>query len=143
MIDFKQYITELKGPKPANSNAQHDSDHDMVDVSDDSVVRKLNSFLGCIADMEHMLPEQTIGVVRRRLASIGLSFPNVDIVEDSGSISAPLTQFGGRFGKDIDTPHNEFVNDDGISHRVEGGRSINFVYEKKENGKFKVTAEIK
>ena len=26
MIDFKQYITELKGPKPANSNAQHDSD---------------------------------------------------------------------------------------------------------------------
>ena len=81
--------------------------------------------------------------MRRRLASIGLSFPNVDIVEDSGSISAPLTQFGGRFGKDIDTPHDEFVNDDGISHRVEGGRSINFVYEKKENGKFKVTAEIK
>ena len=79
MIDFKQYITELRGPKPANSNAQHDSDHDMIDVSDDSVVRKLNSFLGCIADMEHMLPEQTIGVVRRRLASIGLSFPNVDI----------------------------------------------------------------
>ena len=82
MIDFKQYITELRGPKPANSNAQHDSDHDMVDVSEDSVVRKLNSFLGCIAEMEHMLPEQTIGVVRRRLASIGLSFPNVDIVED-------------------------------------------------------------
>ena len=51
MIDFKQYITELRGPKPANSNAQHDSDHDMIDVSDDSVVRKLNSFLGCIADM--------------------------------------------------------------------------------------------
>ena len=58
----------------------------MVDVSDDSVVRKLNSFLGCIAEMEHMLPEQTIGVVRRRLASIGLSFPNVDVVEDLGSI---------------------------------------------------------
>ena len=46
MIDFKQYITELRGPKPANSNAQHDSDHDMIDVSDDGVVRKLNSFLG-------------------------------------------------------------------------------------------------
>ena len=116
MIDFKQYITELRGPKPANSNAQHDSDHDMVDVSDDSVVRKLNSFLGCIAEMEHMLPEQTIGVVRRRLASIGLSFPNVDVVEDSGSISAPLTQFGGRFGKDIDTPHDEFVNDLSLIH---------------------------
>ena len=82
MIDFKQYITELKGTKPANSNAQHDSDHDMVDVSDDGVVRKLNSFLGCIAEMDHMLPEQTISVVRRRLASIGLTFPNIDVVED-------------------------------------------------------------
>ena len=115
----------------------------MVDVSDDNVVRRLNSFLGCIADMDHMLPEQTIEVVRRRLANIGLSFPTAEIVEDNGNISLPLTQFGGRFGKDIDTPHNEFVKDDGISHRVEGGRSINFVYEKKENGKFKVTAEIK
>ena len=128
---------------PAHSHSKHDSDHDMVDVSDDNVVRRLNSFLGCIADMDHMLPEQTIEVVRRRLANIGLSFPTAEIVEDNGNISLPLTQFGGRFGKDIDTPHNEFVKDDGISHRVEGGRSINFVYEKKENGKFKVTAEIK
>ena len=123
MIDFKQYITELRGPKPANSNAQHDSDHDMVDVSDDSVVRKLNSFLGCIAEMEHMLPEQTIGVVRRRLASIGLSFPNVDIVEDSGSISAPLTQFGGRYGKTPESSNGpmsqgkEIEDGDGVSHK--------------------------
>ena len=65
---------------------------------------------------------------------------NIDI---NGRVTAEVKQFGGRFGKDIDTPHDEFVNDDGISHRVEGGRSINFVYEKKENGKFKVTAEIK
>ena len=142
MKEFKQYITELR-TKPADSNAKHDSDHDLVDVSDETVVRRLNAFLGVISEKDHMLPEHPIDIVRRRLASIGLSFPNVDIVEDSGSISAPLTQFGGRFGKDIDTPHDEFVNDDGISHRVEGGRSINFVYEKKENGKFKVTAEIK
>ena len=139
MIDFKQYITELRGPKPANSNAQHDSDHDMIDVSDDGVVRKLNSFLGCIAEMEHMLPEQTIGVVRRRLASIGLSFPNVDIVEDSGSISAPLTQFGGRFGKDTDGAD---INDDGISHRKEGGLKMEVSYETLKNGTSKVYAKL-
>ena len=142
MKTLKDIMNE-SGMNPAHSHSKHDSDHDMVDVSDDNVVRRLNSFLGCIADMDHMLPEQTIEVVRRRLANIGLSFPTPEIVEDNGNISLPLTQFGGRFGKDIDTPHNEFVKDDGISHRVEGGRSINFVYEKKENGKFKVTAEIK
>ena len=142
MKTLKDIMNE-SGMNPAHSHSKHDSDHDMVDVSDDNVVRRLNSFLGCIADMDHMLPEQTIEVVRRRLANIGLSFPTAEIVEDKGNISLPLTQFGGRFGKDIDTPHNEFIKDDGISHRVEGGRSINFVYEKKENGKFKVTAEIK
>ena len=142
MKTLKDIMNE-SGMNPAHSHSKHDSDHDMVDVSDDNVVRRLNSFLGCIADMDHMLPEQTIEVVRRRLANIGLSFQTAEIVEDNGNISLPLTQFGGRFGKDIDTPHNEFVKDDGISHRVEGGRSINFVYEKKENGKFKVTAEIK
>ena len=142
MKTLKDIMNE-SGMNPAHSHSKHDSDHDMVDVSDDNVVRRLNSFLGCIADMDHMLPEQTIEVVRRRLANIGLSFPTAEIVEDNGNISLPLTQFGGRFGKDIDTPHNEFVKDDGISHRVEGGSSINFVYEKKENGKFKVTAEIK
>ena len=142
MKTLKDIMNE-SGMNPAHSHSKHDSDHDMVDVSDDNVVRRLNSFLGCIADMDHMLPEQTIEVVRRRLANIGLSFPTAEIVEDNGNISLPLTQFGGRFGKDIDTPHNEFVKDDGISHRVEGGRSINFVYDKKENGKFKVTAEIK
>ena len=74
MIDFKQYITELRGPKPANSNAQHDSDHDMIDVSDDGVVRKLNSFLGCIAEMEHMLPEQTIGVCEKKTCKYWIKF---------------------------------------------------------------------
>ena len=55
----------MNEPDP-HSHSKHDSDHDMVDVSDDNVVRRLNSFLGCIADMDHMLPEQTIEVVRRR-----------------------------------------------------------------------------
>ena len=140
MIDFKQYITELRGPKPANSNAQHDSDHDMIDVSDDSVVRKLNSFLGCIAEMEHMLPEQTIGVVRRRLANIGLQFEDVKISDDeSGKVSVPLTQFGGRFGKDTD---GSDINDDGISHKKEGGLKMEVSYETLKNGTSKVYAKL-
>ena len=48
MKEFKQYITELR-TKPADSNAKHDSDHDLVDVSDETVVRRLNAFLGVIS----------------------------------------------------------------------------------------------
>jgi hypothetical protein len=33
----------------------------------------------------------------------------------------PLTQFGGRFGKD---GNGDDINDDGISHKVEGGLSL-------------------
>ena len=142
MKEFKECIKEVRA-HPANSNAHNDSDHDMVDIADEAVVRRLNSFLGVVSEIDHPMPEQTIGIVRRRLANIGLQFEDVKISDDeSGKVSVPLTQFGGRFGKDIDTPHNEFVNDDGISHRVEGGRSINFTYNKQDNGKFKVTAEI-
>ena len=142
MKEFKQYINELR-TKPADSNAKHDSDHDLVDVSDETVVRRLNAFLGVISEKDHMLPEHPIDIVRRRLANIGIQFDEVNIDGDTGNVSAPLSQFGGRFGKDIDTPHDEFLNDDGISHKVEGGRSINFSYAKQDNGKFKVSAQIK
>ena len=47
--------------------------------------------------------------------------------EDGGKISLPLTQFGGRFGKDEE---GNDINDDGISHRTEGGLSIEIMHEK-------------
>ena len=103
MKEFKQYITELR-TKPADSNAKHDSDHDLVDVSDETVVRRLNAFLGVISEKDHMLPEHPIDIVRRRLANIGIQFDEVTIDGDTGNVSAPLTQFGGRFGK-ISTHH--------------------------------------
>ena len=46
---------------------------------------------------------------------------NTEMTEQSGSFDLPLTRFGGRFGKDTDTPYDEVINDDGISHMVEGG----------------------
>ena len=54
----------------------------------------------------------------------------------------PLTLFGGRFGKDIDTPHNEFLEDDGVSHKVEGGLSLNISYEMTETNQCRLRARI-
>ena len=60
----------------------------------------------------------------------------------SGSFSVPLTMFGGRFGKDGDTPFDEFLDDDGISHMIEGGLTMNISYEMIKNSSCKVYANI-
>ena len=54
----------------------------------------------------------------------------------------PLERFGGRFGKDENTPYNEFLKDDGISHIVEGGLKLNIQYEMIKNSSCKVYAKI-
>jgi hypothetical protein len=68
--------------------------------------------------------------LRGTLNKIGLSFPSTPVFEgQSGSFDLPLSLFGGRFGKDENTPYDEFVNDDGISNQVEGGLSLKIEYE--------------
>ena len=77
------------------------------------------------------------------LSKIGLTFDEYpSMTEESGSFNLPLTLFGGRFGKDIDTPHNEFLEDDGVSHKVEGGLSLNISYEMTETNQCRLRANI-
>ena len=64
------------------------------------------------------------------------------MTEKSGSFDLPLTKFGGRFGKDLDTPTDEFLNDDGISHMVEGGLALKIQYEMLSNSSCRIFAEI-
>ena len=63
-------------------------------------------------------------------------------VESKGSMSYPLTAFGGRFGKDTDTPYDEFLSDDGISHIIEGGLSLQISYEKTDTNQCRLRAHI-
>ena len=62
--------------------------------------------------------------------------------EENGEFNLPLTLFGGRFGKDENTPYNEFLQDDGISNKVEGGLSLNVSYEMTETNQFRIRAKI-
>ena len=89
-----------------------------------------------------MLPEAAIGQLRNFLMRIGLSFPVVETPLPN-SMSLPLSQWGGRFGKDVDTPFDEFVNDDGITDRLPGGLSLEIKTEAVANGSWKVYAKIK
>jgi hypothetical protein len=72
-----------------------------------------------------------------KLTTIGLSFDMPEMV--NGKAEAVVSQHGGRFGKDLD---GSDINDDGISHRKEGGLKISFKSETLENGSSKVYAKL-
>jgi len=64
------------------------------------------------------------------------------MMDESGSVDLPLTSFGGRFGKGLETPYDEFETDDGISHQVEGGLTLVIDYEMQEDNSCRLNAHI-
>ena len=143
MKNFNQYVTEA-GTGAAgrwNQTPVTYNQTDPFDVANPDVLKRVNAFVGSIADREYLIPEAAIQQLRNFMMRIGLQFPKVDLPE-SGSISLPLSQWGGRFGKDLDTPYDEFVNDDGITDRVPGGLSLDIKTEAVANGSWKVYAKI-
>ena len=105
-----------------------------MDLSDDSVVEKLNAFVGSIGMKEYLVPEKAVNELRQKLMRVGIHFGDVQFTGESGDMSVPITK--PIFGKDLDTPADEIVNEE------ETGRSINFVYEKLPTGTHKVMAQI-
>ena len=110
-----------------------------------AVVDKINSIIGryCIEDLVYAY--SSVSKIRGTLSNIGLTFDNIAedaMIDKKGAMSFPLTAFGGRFGKDVDTPHDEFLNDDGISHVVEGGLSLHISYEKTDTNQCRLRAHI-
>ena len=140
MKNFKTFMAEVS---TSHQDLAIDKNTNMSILSDPSVIRKLNAWVGTIAG-SYVLPEDAIHKLRNSLSKIGLSFDQVpDIIGESGSFNLPLTSFGGRFGKDVNTPHDEFLNDDGISHMVEGGLALVINYEMDEDNSCRLSASIK
>ena len=113
-----------------------------VSFGNPEVVKKLNAWVGTIAG-SYVLPEDAIHKLRSSLAKIGLSFGECNLEGDNGSLEKPLTLFGGRFGKGLETPYDQFEEDDGISHQKEGGLKLVIGYEMNEDGSTGLTASIK
>ena len=127
---FKEFI-EI----PRTNNIIDDDGH-LKDLSDDSVIEKLNAFVGSIGMKEYLVPEKAVDELRQKLMRIGLHFEDVQFTGSEGEVSLPLIMNGGAFGKSVDTPIDEFDDE------KESGRSINFVFEKLPSGTHKVMAQI-
>ena len=142
MKNFKSFLNESGIAAGGWGQSMALKTQNMAVYSDPSVVKKLNAWVGTIAG-SYALPEDAIHRLRSSLSNIGLSFDEVPVMEgESGSHELPLTSFGGRFGKGVNTPYDEFEVDDGISHQVEGGLKLVIGYEMQEDNSCRLSARI-
>ena len=138
MKNFKNYVKEGAVPHTTEGDGAFDGHDFSNDISNPKTVTRINGFLAALGDIEHLIPENALNNIREKLGRLSLSFGEVAMSEEGGVISVPLAQFGGRFGKD----ENGDINDDGISHKVEGGLSLEITHEPTEGGTHFVRARI-
>ena len=143
MRSFNKFITEGRGPHTSDQSMASDSGLNPSEIQNPKVLRSLNAYVGAIANMEYMLPEHALNRLKEKLGRLGFSFGQIpEMTDKSGSFDLPLSLFGGRYGKDLDTPHDEIVNDDGISNKIEGGLALKIQYEMTSNNSCKVFAKV-
>ena len=146
MKTLKQHIAEgyKQGKYGAGNvgtpevNSVEDGSIGVHNIQDPKVLERVNAFVGSIAGQEYLNPKAAMEQLASKLKTLGLDM-TIPEMSGNGSANLEVTQFGGRFGKDID---GSDINDDGISHKKEGGLILNVKYETLENGSSKVFAKL-
>src|SRR5210317_916694 len=147
MKTFKQHIKEGHSQAKygagqvgtATADSVEDSSIGVHNIDNAEVLKRVNAFVGSIAEKEYMKPQAAIEQLKDKLARIGLTVGEINLEGENGKVTAEVKQFGGRFGKDLDGAD---INDDGISHKKEGGLKLNVEYETLKNGASKVYAKL-
>ena len=144
MKTFKQHIKEGSDKTAAavgsqTTNSVEDGSIGVHNIHDADVLKRVNAFVGSVAECEYLKPQFAVDKLREKLQRVGLTMDDVAIKGDKGKITAEVKQFGGRFGKDTD---GSDINDDGISHKKEGGLKMEISYETLKNGTSKVYAKL-
>lgn len=148
MKTFKKYIDEAyetganggyRLNKDVTGRVPTDELHRFA--SDSSVLDKLNTWIGDIADREHISVQAAMEQLYRKVEQIGIEFDPAleEEVGDSGSKDLPITQYGGRIGKD---ESGDDIEDDFISAKGPDLK-LHVEWERLPTKMFKVVAEIK
>ena len=146
MKTLKQHIAEgyKQGKYGAGNvgtpevNSVEDGSIGIHNLHDPKILERVNAFVGSIADQEYLNPKAAVEQLASKLRTLGLDM-NIPEMSGNGSVNLEVTQFGGRFGKDID---GSDIKDDGISHKKEGGLKLEVSYETLKNGASKVYAKL-
>ncbi len=148
MKSFKKYISEAYD---TGANGGYRLNKDVTGrvptedlhlfASDSKVLSRLNTWIGDLADREHIGVQAALEQLYRKVEQIGIEFDTIidEDTSDSGSMDLPITQYGGRMGKDMD---GSDLDDDFISAKGPELK-MHVEYEKMPNNMYKVVAEIK
>ena len=142
MKSFREFSGQTLGEVLAKTtpvNAPADSDLALNDITNDEIVTRINHFVGSIASMEHINPMAAVNHLRSKLHGLGVEFAGeVKMPEAAkdGTVSIPLSKFGGVFGRTGEEPAGELKNDDGVV------RNLSLTYETLKNGACKVYAKL-
>ena len=147
MKTFKQHIkedhTQSKYGKgnvgTPEVNSVEDGNIGAHNIHDPKILERVNAFVGSIASQEYINPMGAVEQLANKLKTIGLDVKLPAMEGATGKVVGEISQFGGRFGKDLD---GSDINDDGISHKKEGGLKLEVKFEKLENGSSKVFAKL-
>jgi len=146
MKTLKQHISEgyKQGKYGAGNvgtpevNSVEDGSIGVHNIHDPKILERVNAFVGSISEQEYLNPKAAVEQLASKLRTLGLDMV-IPEMSGNGSVNLEVTQFGGRFGKDID---GSDIKDDGISHKKEGGLKLNVKYETLQNGSSKVFAKL-
>jgi|TARA_B110000858_G_C17726713_1_gene438026 hypothetical protein len=114
MKKFKDFMTENF------DGADTTQGHVPFDIDDSVVKNKVNAILGHCATAEFMNPVAAINQMEAKLMQLGMSkmhkVGDMGVVEseefdESGSFSLEFSRYGETFGKDVDTPIDEFQSE--------------------------------
>ena len=142
MKTFRQHVKEGMSPLGVGvetSNSVEDSAVGVHNIENPEILKRVNAFVGSIANGEYIKPQHAVDQLREKLSRIGLTVSPVSLTGDKGTVTAEVKQFRGRFGKDTD---GSDINDDGISHRKDGGLKLEISYETISNNSSKVYAKL-
>ena len=82
-------------------NSVEDGSIGVHNIHDPKVLERVNAFVGSISGQEYLNPKGCVEQLASKLRTLGLEM-KVPEMSGNGSVNLEVSQFGGRFGKDID-----------------------------------------
>ena len=147
MKTFKEHIKEGKSQAKygagevgtSTSNAVEDSNIGTANLKDPNVLKRVNAFVGSVADMEYIKPQQAVDALREKLMRICLDISPMKLEGYAGTVSGVVKQFGGTYGKTTETKPEDVVVDNGPGI---DNLKLEVKYETLSNGSSKVYAKL-
>lgn len=121
--------TPRVGPMDGPDASVDDVTTSAANIHEPDTLTKLNGWLSALSAKQYLNPYFAVNTIQTKLALIGLSFPAVMFIGESGVVRTHLSQFGGRFGRLDFANRDAGLQDDGISHKIPGGLDLEITFQ--------------